>query len=203
MLFSSWPTNQSTTRLAPTCSNSRIWLAERHWPSSANTLKSNPSGSRPVSFAITLTRFTPSANSSTLWTTGSQPSPHSATRLSARGLLTLPIRIGGGGFLWGVWVGPSPGEAPSRGKVHVATVILVNIVPPQYLHGGDVILDLAPAMFEVATEDGRFLRVPSCTDAKQETAAARIVEAGHLLGSKNRIAFGDQTDAGPKLDAAG
>src|SRR5258708_27810141 len=38
MLFSSWPTNQSTTRLAPTCSNSRICLAERHWPSSANTL---------------------------------------------------------------------------------------------------------------------------------------------------------------------
>lgn len=38
--------------------------------------------------------------------------------------------------------------------------------PAQCLHGGDVILELAPAMFEVATEDGRFLRVPSCADAK-------------------------------------
>src|ERR1700726_3522144 len=48
-----------------------------------------------------------------------------------------------------------------------------------------------------------WLGVAPGADAKQERAAASVGEGGQLVGSKNRIAFGDQADSGPKIDVAG
>src|SRR5271167_5094771 len=94
-------------------------------------------------------------------------------------------------------------KASYRRKIDVFTMIFGDFVAPQHLHRGDVVLDLAPSMIEVAAENRRFLAIPTRPYAEQESPAATIVERGHLLGGQNRIALRNQGDAGAKFDAAG
>src|SRR5271154_11485 len=102
-----------------------------------------------------------------------------------------------------MWFACRLGETAYRRKVHIATVILRDIILPQNLHSGDEFLSLSPAVVKVAAENRRFFPVPPCADAEQEPSAAGVVKRRYLLGGENRVALGNQTNTCAELEAAG
>src|SRR5277367_2487884 len=64
---------------------------------------------------------------------------------------------------------------------------------PKFFHGTQVFARNRPAPREIDTHDCGFLRLPSCADPKQETAAREIVDSRNLLRERQRMALRNET----------
>src|SRR5688572_1137883 len=74
---------------------------------------------------------------------------------------------------------------------------------PDLLHRQDLLAHPPPAQRELHAVVLHLRAVPARADTEQEAAVREMVQAGHLLGERDRVALWHQGDAGAQLDLTG
>ena len=74
---------------------------------------------------------------------------------------------------------------------------------PEFFHDFDGFTGLRPPVVKVAAHQFGLFSEPAGADAELETATAITVKGGNLFGQQQRVALGDQGDAGAQLYLGG
>src|SRR5215470_14885366 len=83
-----------------------------------------------------------------------------------------------------------------RREIEEFAVKLRGIHGPERLHYLERLPRLRPAARKITAKYLHFLLQPPCADAKNEAAAAMVIEGGDLLGQMQRVALRHERDAG-------
>src|SRR5215467_5934672 len=88
------------------------------------------------------------------------------------------------------------GIGTHRREIEEFAVKLRGILGPERLQYLERLPRLGPAARKIAAKYLHFLLQPPCADAKNEAAAAMVIEGSNLLGQMQRVALRHERDAG-------
>src|SRR6516165_4705637 len=83
-----------------------------------------------------------------------------------------------------------------RREIEEFAMKLRGVLGPERFHYLERLPRLRPAARKIATKYLHFLLQPPCADAKNEAAAATVIEGSNLLGQMHGIALRHERDAG-------
>ncbi len=95
------------------------------------------------------------------------------------------------------------GVGPDRVEIDHLAVILGLLLGPQRLHRQDALAHQPEAGVVAGAVVFHFLDVPAAADPEDDAAAGELVEAGDAFRGNDRIALGDQADAGAEQQLLG
>ena len=153
------------------------------WPSISTTVTG---GRAPPARSVSAATFSGRSGEPS----GYHPSPRLTTSSNVAGVPAAPIRTGG----WGFWTGL--GYDPAVGEADELAVDADDVLGPQPTQDGQLLPEDGPPALRVDAVVDHLQRVPAETDAHLDPTAGDDVEAGHRLGQLQRVALGDEQDAG-------
>ena len=92
------------------------------------------------------------------------------------------------------------GDHVGLGDVDELAAVLGLVLGPHHLHRLDPLFGHLPAVGEAHAERFHLLGQPASADAEEEASAGDHVQAGDLLGQRDRLVLGHKTDAGAQLE---